>query len=79
MNTYNLGVAFENIRCTKIFTGSIAFHNGLHDVLWNIAVVCKQLFCVFGQTIAAVTKTWVVVMITDAWIQAYPLDNLATF
>ena len=51
---------------------TIAFYYGTHHILWYIFIVCKQLFCVFWQAIASVSKTWVIVVISYSWVKTNP-------
>ena len=49
----------------------------MDQVLRHVTVVGQQLLGVFGQAVAAVTKTGVVVMIPDAGVQTHAIDDLA--
>ena len=55
----------------EILARAVAFHDGLDEVFRDILVIGQQLLGVFGQAVAAVTKRGVVVMASDAWIEAY--------
>ena len=73
----HLGVALENVYGAEVFAGGVAVHNGAHDVLRHCVVVGKQLLGVFGQAVAAVTKTGVVVVVANAGVQAHAVNDLA--
>ena len=44
--------------------------------LGNVIIVCKKLLGIFWQTVAAVSERRIVVMSSDAWIQAYSLNDI---
>ena len=59
----------------EILARAVAFHDGLDKVFRNVLIVGQQLLGVFGQAIAAVTERRVVVMASDAWVEAYAIDD----
>ena len=59
----------------EFLPGTVALHDRLDQILGNIAVIGQQLLGVLGQTVAAVAEGWVVVVITDTWIEADPLND----
>ena len=59
-----------------VFPRAVALHDRLDEVLGHILVVCKQLFGVLGEAIAAVAEARIVVMRPDARIEAYAVDDL---
>ena len=58
-----------------VLARAVALHNGGHHVLRYVLVVGEELFGVFGQTVAAVAKTGVVVVGADAGVEADALDD----
>ena len=65
----------ENLICDEVFAGAVALNDGGHHVLRHVLVVGEQLFGVLGEAVAAVTEGGVIIMCTDAWVEAYALDN----
>lgn len=58
-----------------VLTGAVALHNGRHHILGHILVVGQQLFRVLRQTVASVAEARVIIMRTDAGIQADTVDD----
>ena len=54
--------------CNKIFTSSITCYNCFDKVLRHICIICKQLFCVFWQTITTITETRIIIVIANSRI-----------
>ena len=59
----------------EILARTVAFHYGLDEVLGYVLIVGQQLLGVFGQAVATVTERGVVVMASDAWVEAYAVDD----
>ena len=59
----------------KVLTRAVALHDGLNEVLGYILVVREQLLRIFGQTVAAIAKRWVVVVRANAWVKTYAIDD----
>ena len=59
----------------EILAGAVALHNRRHHILRHVLIVGQQLFRVFRQAIAAITKRGVIVVRADTRVQAYALNN----
>lgn len=55
---------------------AVGIHDGLNEVLRHVAVVRQQLLGALGQTAATVAEAGVVVMRSDAGVQAHAADDL---
>ena len=58
-----------------VLAGAVALDDGLDEVLGDIVEIGQQLLRVLREAVAAVAETGIVVMGTDAGIQADALDN----
>src|SRR3989338_3128892 len=76
MNADYLLVALDDAFRNKILARGVGLDDGMDQVLRDILIVGEHLFRIFWQAIAAVTKRRVVVVISDARIEAYSLDDL---
>ena len=61
----------------EVLAGAVGVHDGLDQVLWHVLVVGQQLFGVLGQAVAAVAEAGVVVVRSDARLQAHAVDDVA--
>ena len=61
----------------KLLQSSCIAVDGLHQVLGNVLVVGQQLLGVLGQAVAAVAEAGVVVVASDARLQAHAVDDVA--
>ena len=59
----------------EIFSGTIAFYNCLNQIFGHICVVGKKLLGIFGQAISAISETRVVVMCSNAGVEANAADD----
>ena len=59
----------------EVLAGTITLNDCRHHVLRHIVVVCKELLCVLGETVAAVAKGGIVVVGAYAWVEAYSLND----
>ena len=59
----------------EILARSVRFHNGMDQVLRHVRIVGQQLFRVLRQAVAPVSERWVVVVRTDARVQADAVDD----
>lgn len=59
----------------KVLPRIVGFHNRRDEILGNVMIIRQKLLCVLGQTVAAIAKGGVVIVIPDARIQANTLDN----
>ena len=69
--------AGQHLPRNKVLPGAVCLYDCGNKVLGNILVVRQKLFGVFGQTIPAVAKARIVVMVANARIQAHSLDYLS--
>ena len=67
----------QNLVGDEVLTGAVGLHDGLHQVLGNVLVVGQQLLGVLGQAVAAVAEAGVVVVASDARLQAHAVDDVA--
>ena len=68
---------FQHLVGYEILTGPVALHYSRHHVLWNIGVICEQLFGVLGKAVASISERRVVVMQSDARVETDAVDNVA--
>ena len=66
----------QNTVRDKVFSGAISLDDRLDEVLRHVLIVGEQLLGIFWQAVTAVAKGRIVVVIADAWIEAYALDDL---
>ena len=59
----------------EILARTVAFYDSLDEVLGYVLIVGQQLLGVFGQAVATVTERGVVVMASDARVEAYTVDD----
>ena len=59
---------FNDFVCYEVFAGVVSADDGLDEGLGHVGVVGQQLFGVFGQAVAAVAETWVVIVGADAGV-----------
>ena len=59
----------------EVLTGAIALDNGGHHVLGHIGIVGQKLLGVLGEAVAAIAKTWVVVVGADTGVETDARDN----
>ena len=59
----------------KVLTGAIALDNGGHHVLGHVGISGQELFGVLGEAVAAIAKTWVVVVGADTGVETDARDN----
>lgn len=71
------GLFGQNLICKEIFSCAISIDNGPDQILGNFGVIREKLLSIFGQTVAAVSKTRVVVVTTNTRIEADAVDDLA--
>ena len=62
----------------EVLPGVVGVHNGPDEVLRDVLVVGKQLLGVFGQAVSAVAKRGIVVVITDARVEADAGNDLGS-
>lgn len=67
----------QNLVGDEVLAGAVGLHDGLHQVLGNVLVVGQQLLGVLGQAVAAVAEAGVVVVASDARLQAHAVDDVA--
>ena len=60
----------------EVFACAVALNDSLNEVFGHVGIVGEQLLGVFGQAVAAVAERWVVVLHTDARVEADAFDNL---
>lgn len=58
----------QNILYATVLTSSITCYNCFDKVLRHICIICKQLFCVFWQTITTITETRIIIVIANSRI-----------
>lgn len=58
----------------EVFPGAVAFDDCLNKVFGNVGVVGQQLLGIFGQAVASVSETWVIVVLSYTWIEAHAVD-----
>ncbi len=68
------GIIFHDIFGDKIFAGVIGFNDGADEVLGDVFVISEELFGVFWETVAAVTKGRVVIMVANSGVKANTFD-----
>ena len=61
----------------EVLAGAVGVHDGLDQVLRHVPVVGQQLLGVLGQAVAAVAEAGVVVVRSDARLQADAVDDVA--
>ena len=61
----------------EVLAGAVGLHDGLDQILGHVPVVRQQLLGVLGQAVAAVAEAGVVVVGSDARLQAHSVDNVA--
>ena len=61
----------------EVLAGAVGLDDGLDQVLGHVLVVGQQLLGVLGQAVAAVAEAGVVVVRTDARLQADAVDDVA--
>ena len=61
----------------EVLAGAVGVHDGLDQVLGHVPVVGQQLLGVLGQAVAAVAEAGVVVVRSDARLQADAVDDVA--
>ena len=61
----------------EVLAGAVGLHDGLDQVLRHVLVVGQQLLGVLGQAVAAVAEAGVVVVGSDARLQAHAVDDVA--
>ena len=61
----------------EVLAGAVGVHDGLDQVLRHVPVVGQQLLGVLGQAVAAVAEAGVVVVRSDARLQAHAVDDVA--
>ena len=66
----------QNAVSNVIFAGAVRFHDCFNQVFRHISIVGQKLFGVLGQAVTAIAEAWVVVLIANAGIKAYALDDL---
>ena len=59
----------------EILARAVAFYDSLDEVFRNVLIVGQQLLGVFGQAVSAVAERRIVVMASDAWVEAYAVDD----
>ena len=59
----------QHLISDEILARTVAVDNGADKVFRHILVIGQKLFGVFGQTIATIAKTGIVVMIANTWIK----------
>ena len=60
----------------EILARTVRLHDGANQVLRHILIVGQQLLAVLGQAITAVAKGRIVVMATNARVQAHAVDDM---
>src|SRR5690606_35098640 len=70
------GVGAQHVGGDEVLAGVVGLHDGVDQVLGDIAVVGQQLAGVLGQAVAAVAEGGVVVVGADAGVQPDALDDL---
>ena len=65
--------------CDEVLPRTIALDNCLDQVFRHVLIVGQKLFGVFREAVAAIPERGVVVIISDAWIQADTFDNRRSF
>jgi hypothetical protein len=48
----------------------------MNDVLLNAKIVPQELFSIFGKTVAAITKAWIVIEIANARVHTHPINDI---
>ena len=61
----------------EVLAGAVGLHDGLDQVLRHVFIICQQLLGVLGQAVAAVAEAGVVVVRSDARLQAHAVDDVA--
>ena len=61
----------------EVLAGAVGLDDGLDQVLRYVPVVRQQLLGVLGQAVTAVAEAGVVVVATDARLQAHAVDDVA--
>ena len=59
----------------EVLARAVALHDGRHHALGHVGIVGEQLLGVLGKTVAAVSERGVVVVGTDARVEADTLDD----
>ena len=67
---------FQHTVGNVILAGTVGFHDSFNEVLRNIGVVGKELLSILGQAIATIAERRVVVVATNARIEADTFNNL---
>ena len=62
----------------EVLAGVVGAHDSPDEVLRNVLEVGQQLFGVFGQAVSAVAKRGIVVVITDARVEADACNDLGS-
>ena len=66
----------QHLVCHEVFAGAVGLDDGLDQVLRHVPVVGQQLLGVLGQAVAAVAEAGVVVVGSDARLQAHAVDDV---
>ena len=61
----------------EVLAGAVGIHDGLDQVLRHVPVIRQQLLGVLGQAVSAVAEAGVVVVGSDARLQAHAVDDVA--
>lgn len=67
----------QDLVCHEVLAGAVGLDDGLDQVLRDVPVVGQQLLGVLGQAVAAVAEAGVVVVASDARLQANAVDDIA--
>lgn len=59
----------------EVLPGAVALDDGGHHLLRHIGIVGEKLLGVLGKTVASVAEGGVIVVGTDARVEAYAVDN----
>ena len=67
---------FQHAVGDEVLACAVAFHDGLNQVLWHVAVVGQKLLRVLRKAVASVAERRVVVVAADARVETDAVDDV---
>ncbi|EJW96940.1 hypothetical protein EVA_14952 [gut metagenome] len=59
----------------EVFSGTVRLNYSRHHILGYILIVRQKLLGILWQTVATISKAWVIVMCSYSWIETYALND----